>query len=236
MTAGVLAGQAAVVTGGGRGIGRAIVQRLAAQGATVVINYVANEVTAEETVRLVVDAGGHARAVRFDVGDGAAVRAAFDDIVDHEGRVDILVNNAGLAIDQLLLRLKDDDWNRVLQTNLTGAFHCARAAVRTMIRARYGRIVNLTSVVAAMGNAGQVAYAAAKAGVVGFTRALAREVASRGITVNALARDSSTPGWQRGCRTRSARHIPRSCPSGALEPWTTSPRRRRSCARRRRGT
>jgi len=187
MSAGLLAGQAAVVTGGGRGIGRAIAQRLAAQGASVVVNYVANEVAAEETVRVVVDAGGRARALRFDVGDAAAVRAAFDDIVDHEGRVDILVNNAGVAIDQLLLRLKDDDWNRVLQTNLTGAFHCARAAVRTMIRARYGRIVNLTSVVAAMGNAGQVAYAAAKSGVVGLTRALAREVASRGITVNALA-------------------------------------------------
>ena len=135
----------------------------------------------------IAEAGGHARALRFDVGDAAAVRAAFADVVDREGRLDILVNNAGVAIDGLLLRLKDDDWKRVLQTNLTGVFHCARAAVRTMVRARYGRIVNLTSVVAAMGNAGQVAYAAAKAGVVGFTRSLAREVASRGITVNALA-------------------------------------------------
>jgi 3-oxoacyl-[acyl-carrier protein] reductase len=182
-----LAGQTAVVTGGSRGIGRAIVRRLAAQGASVVVNYVANDAAAAETVRLVVDAGGRARALRFDVGDAAAVRAAFADVVDHEGRVDILVNNAGVAIDGLLLRLKDDDWNRVLQTNLTGVFHCARAAVRAMIRARYGRIVNLTSVVAAMGNPGQVAYAAAKAGVVGLTRSLAREVASRGITVNALA-------------------------------------------------
>ena len=182
-----LAGQTAVVTGGSRGIGRAIVRKLAAQGASVVVNYVANEAAATETVRLVAEAGGQARALRFDVGDGAAVRAAFGDVVDREGRVDILVNNAGVAIDGLLLRLKDDDWNRVLQTNLTGVFHCARAAVRTMIRARYGRIVNLTSVVAAMGNPGQVAYAAAKAGVVGLTRSLAREVASRGITVNALA-------------------------------------------------
>ena len=182
-----LAGQTAVVTGGSRGIGRAIVCRLAAQGASVVVNYVANETAAQETVRLVGEAGGRARALRFDVGDADAVRAAFDDIVDREGRVDILINNAGVAVDGLLLRLKDDDWNRVLQTNLTGVFHCARAAVRAMIRARYGRIVNLTSVVAAMGNPGQVAYAAAKAGVVGLTRSLAREVASRGITVNALA-------------------------------------------------
>lgn len=182
-----LAGQTAVVTGGSRGIGRAIVCRLAAQGASVVVNYVANETAAQETVRLVGEAGGRARALRFDVGDADAVRAAFDDIVDREGRVDILINNAGVAVDGLLLRLKDDDWNRVLQTNLTGVFHCARAAVRAMIRARYGRIVNLTSVVAAIGNPGQVAYAAAKAGVVGLTRSLAREVASRGITVNAIA-------------------------------------------------
>lgn len=187
MSEAVLAGQTALVTGASRGIGRGIARRLAADGATVVVNYVANEVAAAETVRLVVAAGGRARALRFDVGDSAAVRAAFDDIVDHEGRVDILVNNAGVAIDGLLLRLKDDDWNRVLQTNLTGVFHCSRAAVRTMIRARYGRIVNLTSIVAAMGNPGQVAYAAAKAGVTGLTRSLAREVASRGITVNALA-------------------------------------------------
>lgn len=182
-----LAGQHAVVTGASRGIGRAIACRLAAQGASVVVNYVANEAAAAETVRLIAEGGGRARALRFDVGDAGAVRAGFADVFDHEGRLDILVNNAGLSIDGLLLRLKDDDWNRVLQTNLTGVFHCARAAVRTMVRARYGRIVNLTSVVAAMGNSGQVAYAAAKAGVVGLTRSLAREVASRGITVNALA-------------------------------------------------
>ena len=182
-----LAEQVAVVTGGSRGIGRAIARRLAQAGATVVVNYVSNDAAAAETVEAISEAGGTARAARFDVGDSAAVRAAFDDIIDREGRVDILVNNAGLAIDGLLLRLKDDDWNRVLQTNLTGVFYCTRAAVRSMLRARYGRIVNLTSVVASMGNPGQTAYAAAKAGVVGLTRSLAREVASRGITVNALA-------------------------------------------------
>ena len=187
MNARTLEGQHAVVTGASRGIGRAIACRLAAEGASVVVNYVANEAAAADTVGLISAAGGRARALRFDVGDAEAVRAGFADIVDHEGRVDILVNNAGLSIDGLLLRLKDDDWHRVLQTNLTGVFHCARAAVRAMIRARYGRIVNLTSVVAAMGNSGQVAYAAAKAGVVGLTRSLSREVASRGITVNAVA-------------------------------------------------
>jgi len=182
-----LSGQVAVVTGGSRGIGRAIACRLARDGAAVVVNYASNDAAAGETVETIANAGGAARPMRFDVGDAAAVRAAFDEIIDREGRVDILVNNAGLAIDGLLLRLKDDDWNRVLQTNLTGVFHCTRAAVRSMLRARYGRVVNLTSVVAAMGNPGQVAYAAAKAGVVGFTRSLAREVASRGITVKALA-------------------------------------------------
>jgi 3-oxoacyl-[acyl-carrier protein] reductase len=187
MSGRTLEGQHAVVTGASRGIGRAIACRLAAEGASVVVNYVVNDAAAAETVGLIGAAGGRARALRFDVGDADAVRAGFADIVDHEGRVDILVNNAGLSIDGLLLRLKDDDWHRVLQTNLTGVFHCARAAVRAMIRARYGRIVNLTSVVAAMGNSGQVAYAAAKAGVVGLTRSLAREVASRGITVNAVA-------------------------------------------------
>jgi 3-oxoacyl-[acyl-carrier protein] reductase len=182
-----LQGQVAVVTGGSRGIGRAIAARLAGAGAEVVITFVSNESAAEEAVGGILRSGGRARALRFDVGDAAAVRAAFDDVIDREGRVDILINNAGLAIDGLLLRLKDDDWNRVLQTNLTGVFYCTRAAVRPMVRARYGRIVNLTSVVASMGNPGQVAYAAAKAGVVGLTRSLAREVASRGITVNALA-------------------------------------------------
>ena len=140
--------------------------------------------------------GRRARAVAFDVGDAAAVRAGDPRlVVDHEGRLDILVNNAGLSIDGLLLRYKDDDWQRVLRTNLTGIFHCARAAARTMVRARYGRIVNLSSVVAGMGNAGQVAYAAAKAGVIGLTRALARELA--------VARHH---GQRRRARVRRDRH------------------------------
>jgi len=182
-----LAGQVALVTGASRGIGRAIALRLAAAGADVVVNYLRDAAAAEETVRRVREAGGSARPLAFDVGDAAAVRAGVADVVDREGRLDILVNNAGLAVDALVLRLTEEDWHRVLRTNLTGVFHCAKAAARTMIRQRYGRIVNLTSVVAEMGNAGQAAYAAAKAGVIGFTRSLAREVAPRAVTVNAVA-------------------------------------------------
>jgi 3-oxoacyl-[acyl-carrier protein] reductase len=180
-------GQVALVTGASRGIGRAIAHALGARGASVLVNYLANEAAAEETVQLVRSAGGAAEAVRFDVGDAEAVRAAVGNIVDQRGRIDILVNNAGLAVDALLLRLKEEDWERALRSNLTGVFLCTKATVRAMIRARYGRIVNVTSVVAEMGNAGQAAYAAAKAGVIGFTKSVAREVASRGISVNAVA-------------------------------------------------
>ena len=184
---GVLEGRVALVTGGSRGIGRAIVLRLAADGASVVVNYQSNAAAAGETVRLVAAAGGSAEALAFDVGDAAAARAGIERVVRERGRLDVLVNNAGLAIDALMLRLKEEDWEQVLRTNLSGSFHCTKAALRAMVRARYGRIVNITSVVAAMGNAGQVAYAAAKAGVGGLTRALAREVASRDVTVNAVA-------------------------------------------------
>jgi 3-oxoacyl-[acyl-carrier protein] reductase len=182
-----LAGRVALVTGASRGIGRAVALRLAAEGAAVVVNYLQNEAAAEETAALVRAAGGSAALARFDVGDAEAVRTAVQEIVDRQERIDILVNNAGLAVDALLLRLREEDWERVLRTNLSGIFHCSKAALRGMMRGRWGRIVNLTSVVAEMGNAGQVAYAAAKAGVLGFTRSLAREVASRGITVNAVA-------------------------------------------------
>ena len=184
---GELDGQVAVVTGASRGIGRATALALASAGAEVVVNYLTNEAAAEETVRSIAARGGVARAAPFDVGDGEAVRHAMQNIVDHGGRIDILVNNAGLAMDALLLRLKAEDWERALRVNLTGVFHCTRGALRAMVRAHYGRIVNLTSVVAEMGNAGQAAYAAAKAGVIGLTKSLAREVAARGITVNAVA-------------------------------------------------
>ena len=184
---GELATQVALVTGGSRGIGRGIALRLAAAGADVVVNYLSNAAAADETVRLVHERGGRAGALAFDVGDATAAHAGVQSIVDQKGRLDILVNNAGLAIDALLLRTKEEDWERILRTNLTGVFHCTKPAVRAMIRGRYGRIINLSSLVAEMGNAGQVGYAAAKAGVLGFTKSLAREVASRGVTVNAVA-------------------------------------------------
>jgi 3-oxoacyl-[acyl-carrier protein] reductase len=177
----------ALVTGGSRGIGRAIALRLASGGAKVVVNYVTNAEAAEETVRLASEAGGQAMAARFDVGDADAVRTGVQNVVDQMGRLDIVVNNAGVAVDALLLRLREEDWERALRINLTGVFHCTKAALRPMVRARYGRIVNLTSVVAEMGNAGQAAYAAAKAGVIGLTKSVAREVAARGVTVNAVA-------------------------------------------------
>src|SRR5262249_42895856 len=183
----VLAGQVALVTGSSRGIGRAIAVRLAADGAAVGINFRRDTAGAEETARLVREAGGTPTLAPFDVGDAETSRAAVHEIVDRMGRVDILVNNAGVVVDALLLRLKEEDWERALRINLTGVFHCTKAALRTMVRARYGRIVNLTSVVAEMGNAGQTAYAAAKAGVIGFTRSRAREAAWRGITVNAVS-------------------------------------------------
>ncbi len=184
---GTLGGRVAVVTGGSRGIGRAIAIRLGAEGATVVITYRSNAAAAEAAAALVREAGGVATVVPFDVGDAEATRVAIQDIVDRMGRVDILVNNAGVAVDGLLLRLKEEDWERALRINLSGVFHCTKAALRSMVRARFGRIVNVTSVAAVMGNAGQVAYATAKAGIIGFTKSLAREVAARGITVNAVA-------------------------------------------------
>jgi len=182
-----LAGQVALVTGGSRGIGRAVAERLARAGASVVITYAQQTSPAEDAVARLREHGGRASAEQFDVGDPEATRTAIERIVDREKRLDILVNNAGVAVDGLVVRLREEDWERALRVNLTGVFHCTKAALRTMMRARYGRIVNLTSVVAAMGNTGQAAYAAAKAGVIGFTRSMAREVASRGITVNAVA-------------------------------------------------
>ena len=184
---GRLSGQVALVTGASRGIGRAIALRLAGAGASVIVSYAQQAGQAEETVAGIRAAGGTASAEQFDVGDAEATRVAMERIVDREKRLDILVNNAGVAVDGLVVRLKEEDWERALRVNLTGVFHCTKAALRTMMRARYGRIVNLTSVVAAMGNTGQAAYAAAKAGVIGFTRSMAREVSSRGITVNAVA-------------------------------------------------
>jgi len=182
-----LNGQVALVTGASRGIGRAIAERLARAGALVAINYLQRQDAAEETLASIRVSGGQAELCRFDVANGTDVTAALQNIVDRHGKIDILVNNAGLALDNLLLRLKEEEWERVMQVNLKGVFLCTKAAARFMVRQRSGRIINLTSVVAQTGNAGQAAYSAAKAGVIGFTKTMAKELASRAITVNAVA-------------------------------------------------
>ncbi len=185
---GPLEGHVALVTGASRGIGRAIAVALARAGAReVVINYVASQEGAESTAEEIRAAGAAASLQRFDVSDPDAVDAGIREAAARAGRLDILVNNAGVVADNLVLRVKEEEWNRVLATNLSGVFHCVKAAARIMMRARYGRIINMTSVAGEMGNAGQGAYAAAKAGVIGFTKSMARELAPRNITVNAVA-------------------------------------------------
>jgi 3-oxoacyl-[acyl-carrier protein] reductase len=183
-------GRVALVTGASRGIGRAIAEALAKDGLFVVVNYTANEAAAAETLAAMKAAGGDGALARFDVADAAAVEAAIKQIASERGRLDVLVNNAGIAIDGLLLRTKKDDWQRTLDVNLSGAFHCCKAASRYLLKAEAGRIVNMSSVVGEQGNAGQVSYAAAKAGLIGLTRSLAKELASRAITVNCV-----TPGF-----------------------------------------
>lgn len=183
----VLSGYVAVVTGGSRGIGRAICKKLGYLGATVVVNYAKSAAQAEEVVSDIVKAGGKASALCFDVGNGEAVEAAFKQIISEQGKVDILVNNAGIASDSLILRMKNDDWQRTLDVNLSSCFYCAKAAAKAMLKSQNGRVVNISSVIGEMGNAGQVAYAASKAGILGFTKSLARELGSRSITVNAIA-------------------------------------------------
>ena len=182
-----LQGRVALVTGGSRGIGRAVCVRLAQEGARVFVNYARGADAAQETVKLCQEAGAEAEALGFDVADSAAVDQAMDQIKSKAGKLDILVNNAGIAHDGLLLRMKDEEWQQVIGTNLSGAFYCARAASKLMIKDRYGRIVNVSSVVGEMGNAGQVPYVSSKAGLIGMTKAIARELASRGITTNAVA-------------------------------------------------
>lgn len=179
-----------LVTGGSRGIGRAIAVEFAKRGADVVITFAGNEAAAAETVKLCTDAGAKAQAKRFDVSDSAACAACIEEVVREHSKLDVLVNNAGVAIDGLLMRFKDDDWDKTLDTNLKGAFALMRAASRPMMKAKGGAIVNVSSIVGEMGNAGQAAYAASKAGLLGLTKAIAKELASRNIRVNAV-----TPGF-----------------------------------------
>lgn len=180
-------GKTAVVTGGSRGIGRAICLELAAGGANVVFCYAGNEAAAGETARAVESLGAKALAVRCDVSDAAQVDALVKAAVEAFGRIDILVNNAGITRDNLAVRMSEADFDAVISANLKGTFLCMKAVSRLMLKQRYGRIVNLSSVVALRGNAGQVNYAASKAGVIGMTKSLAKELASRGVTVNAVA-------------------------------------------------
>jgi len=177
----------ALVTGGSRCIGRACAEALARQGATVIINYVKGEAAARELQSSIVASGGKADIAGFDVADTAATEAQIEAIIKRHGRIDILVASAGIAIDGLLLRLKDEDLDKLFNTNVRGALTCARAATRSMMRAKWGRIVFLSSVVGEMGNVGQTGYAATKAALIGAARSIAREYASRNITVNVLA-------------------------------------------------
>ncbi len=177
-----------VITGGSRGIGRAIALHMAGADTKIYFNYSGRDSTdAEETIKLIADAGGSAWAARVDVASRADVENFFNKIVEECGRVDVLVNNAGITIDGLLVRMKEEDWDRVLAINLKGAFNCMQAAAKTMMKQRAGRIINMASVVGVMGNAGQANYTASKAGLIGLTKTAARELAPRGITVNAVA-------------------------------------------------
>jgi len=209
MSTGSLHGQVALVTGASRGIGRAVAAHLAAAGAHVVVNFVRNQQAAQETVGAIQTAGGQAELARFDVAEPEAVRTAVSELVERLGRCDILVNNAGVTVDALLMRFKESDWDHVMAINLRGTFNCTKAALRSMVRARYGRIVNMASIIGSMGNAGQAAYAAAKAGIMGFTKAMAREVAARNITVNAVA-----PGF---VDTEMVAGLPEAARKGYLE-------------------
>jgi 3-oxoacyl-[acyl-carrier protein] reductase len=182
-----LDGKVAVVTGGSRGIGRGICIRLASLGALVYINYVSRSSAAEETQRLIQEAGGRAEIIAFNVADNNAVMDGFKKIIAAAGSVDILVNNAGITRDGLMARMKESDWDEVMNINLKGSFLCAKAASKVMMKKKWGRIVNISSVSGVAGNPGQVNYSAAKAGLIGLTKSMAREYASRNITVNSIA-------------------------------------------------
>jgi 3-oxoacyl-[acyl-carrier protein] reductase len=180
----------ALVTGASRGIGRAIAVDLARHGSYVIVNYSSSPEAAQETLNQIREVGSDGEVIKFPVQDSQAVEDAFDGIKSRHGRLDILVNNAGISRDGLVLRMKDEEWLATLDVNLNGAFFCSRAAARLMLKAKKGRIVNISSVVGEMGNAGQVPYVSSKAGLLGMTKALAKELASRGVTVNAI-----TPGF-----------------------------------------
>lgn len=182
-----LSGQIALVTGASRGIGRAAALSLGQAGAYVIVNYRGNQAAAEQSLAAIVEAGGKGELSQFDIAAEEQVEAAMKKIVDGQGKIDILVNNAGVTVDSLLIRVKPADWDQVIGTNLKGTVLCTKIVTRYMIGQRYGRIINISSVVGQMGNVGQALYAASKAGIIGFTKTVARECATRGVTVNAVA-------------------------------------------------
>jgi 3-oxoacyl-[acyl-carrier protein] reductase len=180
-------GRVALVTGGSRGIGRAIAVRLGATGHTIAVNFAGNEIAADEVVTSIVGAGGRARAFRADVADEQQVKIMFESISEELGPVTVLVNNAGITRDNLLLRMRAEDFDQVIATNLRSVYLCTKVALRDMLRARWGRVVSVASVAGITGNPGQANYAASKAGIIGFSKSVAKEVGSRGITVNVVA-------------------------------------------------
>jgi 3-oxoacyl-[acyl-carrier protein] reductase len=184
---GTLESKVALVTGASRGIGRAIAEALASSGVSVAVNYLAQATAADQVVDAIQASGGRAIALQADVRSPQSVRAMVHRVEEVWGAVDILINNAGIARDGLLARMPEEDWVDVIETHLYGAFHCTQAVLRGMMRSRWGRVINISSVAGLAGNAGQTNYAAAKAGLIGFTRSLAREIGSRNITVNAVA-------------------------------------------------
>ncbi|MBE3554013.1 MAG: 3-oxoacyl-[acyl-carrier-protein] reductase [Thermicanus sp.] len=183
----MLKGRVALITGASRGIGRATALALAEVGAKIAVNFQGNEERAKEVVHQVESLGGEALLVRADVSQYDQVESMVDAVLSRFGKLDILVNNAGITRDTLIMRMKEEDWDAVINTNLKGVFHCIKAVTRPMMKQRYGRIINLSSVVGVSGNPGQANYVAAKAGVIGLTKTAAKELASRGITVNAVA-------------------------------------------------
>lgn len=182
-----LTGKTAIITGASRGIGAAIARRFAEEGANIVVNYSGSQDKAEAVVAGIEQSGGKAIAVKADVADADAVKSLADAAMKEFGSIDILVNNAGITRDNLMMRMKEDEWDDVINTNLKGVFLCTKAVTRQMMKQRAGRIINIASIVGVMGNAGQANYVAAKAGVIGLTKTTARELASRGITANAVA-------------------------------------------------
>ncbi len=211
-----LKGKVALITGASRGIGKGIAKMLAEEGAKVVVNYASNHQAAEETVAEIKEIGGEAIAIQADISQEQQVKSLVQVILDKWERIDILVNNAGITRDGLLLRIKETDWDTVLDINLKGTFLCSKAVLKPMMRQRFGRIINITSVVGIAGNAGQTNYSAAKAGIIGFTKSLAKEVASRGITVNAIAPGYIATDMTAGLSEKVIKDLEQQIPAGRV--------------------